>query len=194
MLAAALAAYLIGSIDFAILVARMHGVDIRSVGSGNPGTSNVLRTLGRVPAVVVFVGDALKGVIAAAMGAVASGGAPMGVWAFTVGLIAVVGHCYPVFHRFQGGKGVATAMGVIAFTVPLGALVLFASWAVVVAVTRTASLGSLVVAALGVPVAIWQGVRGPALVVLAGMLVLVVWRLRGNIARIARGGERKVPI
>ncbi|CAN5767744.1 glycerol-3-phosphate 1-O-acyltransferase PlsY [soil metagenome] len=189
---ALLAAYVVGSVDFAVVVGRLHGVDIRQVGSGNPGTSNVLRTLGRLPAAMVFLGDMMKGVIGAAMGAVAASAEPMSVWAFLGGLSAVIGHCYPVFHRFRGGKGVATGAGVALFTMPIGALAVTAVWAAVVAVTRVASLGSLAVVVVAIPVALWQGVRGSALVVLAAILVVIVWRHRGNIRRMSKGGEQKV--
>jgi glycerol-3-phosphate acyltransferase PlsY len=189
---ALVAAYLVGSIDFAVLIGRTHGVDIHGVGSGNPGTSNVLRTLGRVPAAMVFVGDLMKGVIAAAMGTVAGGGDPQGVWAYAAGLAAVVGHCYPLFHRFRGGKGVATGAGVLLFSVPLGGLLLGALWAGVVGVTRVASLGSLAVVALAIPVAIWRGVTGLSIGVLAAILLLIVWRHRGNIRRMLGGGDQKV--
>lgn len=188
---ALIAAYLVGSLDFAVLVARMHGVDIREVGSGNPGTSNVLRSLGKVPAAMALVGDLLKGVIAAAMGAVA-GGDPLGPWAFAAGLAAVAGHCYPIFHRFRGGKGVATGAGVLLFTMPLGGALLCGLWAAVVAVGRVASIGSLVVVVAAVPVAIWQGVSGWALAVLAAMLALIAWRHRGNIGRMVKGSEQRV--
>lgn len=191
---ATVAAYLIGSIDFAVLVGKMHGVDIREEGSGNPGASNVLRTLGRLPATMVFLGDMLKGTIGAAMGMVASGVAdPMIHWAFLAGLSAVVGHCYPIFHRFRGGKGVATAGGVLLFTVPVVAFINTVVWLVSVKVSKTASIGSLAVMVLTVPLALWRGVDGLALLWLGLMLVLVLWRHRGNIARMVSGSEEKVP-
>lgn len=191
---ATVAAYLIGSIDFAVLVGKMHAVDIREEGSGNPGASNVLRTLGRLPATMVFLGDMLKGTIGAAMGMVASGVAdPMIHWAFLAGLSAVVGHCYPIFHRFRGGKGVATAGGVLLFTVPVVAFINTVVWLVSVKVSKTASIGSLAVMVLTVPLALWRGVDGLALLWLGLMLVLVLWRHRGNIARMVSGSEEKVP-
>lgn len=189
-----LAAYIVGSIDFAVIVARMHGVDIHEAGSGNPGTSNVLRTLGRVPAAMVFIGDTLKGTFGAAMGMVASGVLdPMVHWAFAAGLAAMLGHCYPIFHRFKGGKGVATGGGVLLFTVPLVALIQIAIWGIVVKVTRTASIASLVIVVITVPLLVWQGVRGWSLVWVALMIALVVWRHRGNIQRMVSGSEEKVP-
>jgi glycerol-3-phosphate acyltransferase PlsY len=191
---AILAAYIVGSIDFAVIVARMHGVDIHEAGSGNPGTSNVLRTLGRVPAAMVFIGDTLKGTVGAAMGMVASGVMdPMVHWAFAAGLAAMLGHCYPIFHRFKGGKGVATGGGVLLFTVPLVALIQIAIWGIVVKVTRTASIASLVIVVITGPLLVWQGVSGWSLVWVALMIALVVWRHRGNIQRMVSGSEEKVP-
>ena len=186
-------AYLIGSVDFAVVVARMHGVDIHEVGSGNPGTSNVMRTLGKGPAVMVFIGDTIKGVIAAAIGAFLIADAdPLSAWAFAAGLAAVVGHCYPVYHGFKGGKGVATGGGVLAFCIPLVALILTVIWALVAKVGKVASIASLVVVVLTLPLAYWQGVRWPAIGVLVGMLALVTFRHRGNISRIFRRAEQKV--
>lgn len=189
-----LAAYVIGSVDFAVVVARAHGIDIHAVGSGNPGTSNVLRTLGRGPAAMVLLGDALKGVIAAALGWTAGGGAlPNEPLAAVAGLCAVAGHCYPVFHRFRGGKGVATGSGVLAFMVPVAALVLAVVWAVTVRLTKVASIGSLTVVGLTVPLALWQGMRGVTLAWVAAILSLIVWRHRPNIARMLRRSEQRVP-
>lgn len=191
---ALVAAYVVGSIDFAVVVARMHGVDIREVGSGNPGASNVLRTIGRLPAAMVMLGDTMKGVIGAAMGMIAASSAdPHIQWAFLAGLCAVIGHCYPVFHRFRGGKGVATGLGVILFTVPLVGLISIALWGFLAWVTKTASISSLVVLVVSVPLALWQGVEGMSLVWLALIVLLVIWRHRGNIARVIRGSEQKVP-
>jgi acyl phosphate:glycerol-3-phosphate acyltransferase len=190
---ALVAAYLVGSIDFAVIVARMHGVDIHKVGSGNPGASNVLRSIGRLPAALVLVGDTLKGVIGAAMGMIAAGSVDFHVeWAFLAGFAAVIGHCYPVFHRFRGGKGVATGLGVLLFTVPIVGVIVVAGWAVLVKLTKTASISSLIAVAASVPLAIWQGVGGMSLVWLLATVVLVVWRHRANIQRVFTGSEQKV--
>lgn len=190
---ALVAAYVVGSIDFAVIVARMHGVDIHQAGSGNPGTSNVLRTLGRLPAAMVLIGDMLKGTVGAAMGMVASGVSdPMGQWAFAAGFAAVIGHCYPIFHKFKGGKGVATGAGVLLFTVPVAALIELTLWGVIVKLTKTASIGSLVIVVITIPVLIWQGVDGASLVWVALIIALIVWRHRGNIQRMVAGREPKV--
>ncbi|MGD2102553.1 MAG: glycerol-3-phosphate 1-O-acyltransferase PlsY [Acidimicrobiia bacterium] len=188
------AAYVVGSIDFAVIIARMNGVDIHEVGSGNPGASNVLRSVGRVPAALVLLGDTMKGVIAAAMGMIAAGSTdPTVQWAFLAGLAAVVGHCYPVFHRFKGGKGVATGLGVLFFTVPVVGVIDVVAWGILVWLTKTASISSLILVVASVPLAIWQGVSGMALVWLVATIVLVVWRHRGNILRVIGGSEEKVP-
>jgi len=188
---AVVGAYIIGSIDFAVVVGRMHGVDIHQVGSGNPGPANVMRTLGRGPAAMVLVGDTLKGVIAAALGMVVSGD-PQSTLAVGAGLAAVVGHCFPLFHRFRGGKGVATALGAVLFIIPVGGLVLAAAWLIVVAISRISALGSLTMALAGVPVAIWQGLRGTTLIPLALMFLLVIVRHRSNIQRLLAGEEHTV--
>jgi glycerol-3-phosphate acyltransferase PlsY len=194
---AILLSYLIGSIDFAVIVGRMHGVNIHQVGSGNPGASNVLRTLGKGPAIMVFVGDATKGLIAAAIGMFFTGQPATGVAVFAAGLAAVAGHCYPIFHRFRGGKGVATGGGVIFWTMPVVGVILTAIWALSAAATKTASVASMVVVLATIPLAIWNpggdGVGGASLVVLGAMLALVVYRHRANISRIVARREGKVP-
>jgi glycerol-3-phosphate acyltransferase PlsY len=188
------ASYVVGSIDFAVIVARMHGVDIRAEGSGNPGASNVLRTIGKFPAAMVFVLDMLKGFIGSAMVTVAAADTGSGIthWAFAGGLAAVVGHCYPLFHRLKGGKGVATGAGVLLWGSPIVGLIDIATWFLVVALTKTASIGSLVILVITIPLLIWRGVTGLSLVWIGLILVLVLWRHRQNITRMARGSEEKV--
>lgn len=187
-----LSSYFLGSVDFAVLVGRMHGVDIHQVGSGNPGTSNVMRTLGRGPAAMVFVGDTLKGVIAAAIGAFLSGQGPESPWTYAAGLMAVIGHCYPVFHRFRGGKGVATGGGVVLFAEPIAGLILTVLWVAVAKIGKVASIASLVVTVASIPILIWQGVTGWALFWFGVMLGLVIYRHRGNISRIMKRREQTV--
>jgi glycerol-3-phosphate acyltransferase PlsY len=190
---AVVAAYIVGSIDFAVIVARMNGVDIHEVGSGNPGASNVMRSVGKVAGAMVLVLDTLKGVMGAAMGMVASGSvSPQIEWAFLAGFAAVVGHCYPIFHRFRGGKGVATGLGVLFFTVPLVGAITVVGWVVLVRLTKTASISSLIMVLAAIPLAIWQGVEGMGLVWLGATIVLVFWRHRGNIQRVLAGSEQKV--
>lgn len=196
---ALVASYVVGSINFAIFVGRMHGVDIREEGSGNPGMSNILRTLGKAPAAMVLVGDTLKGVIGAYLGWVAAGvmavapSSQLSHWAFAGGLAAVVGHCYPMFHKFKGGKGVATGLGSLIFTVPLVALIDIVVWGVSAKLTKVASVSSLIVVVITIPLAIWTGVSGMSLVWMALTIAVVVWRHKANIGRMVKGNEQKVP-
>lgn len=188
--------YLLGGVDFAVIVGRMRGVDIYSVGSGNPGTSNVLRTMGRGAAAMVLLGDLAKGLIAAAVGAIISasgvGYASPEAAAALAGVGAVAGHCYPAWHRFKGGKGVATSAGVIIWMNPLVGFGLGMVWGAVVAMTRTASVGSLIVVVLVLPALWFVGVTGWPLAWVAVMMSLVIYRHRPNIKRMLAGGDRKV--
>ena len=172
--------HLLGSVDFAVLAGNVRGVDVYAEGSGNPGAANVMRTMGRSAAALVLLGDATKGAIASALGLYV-GGVPMAVAA---GFFAVVGHCYPVFHRFRGGKGVATAAGAMLVAFPVPALLLLAVWVGVVAATRTASAGSLAVMVAVVPMLAILGFSGPVLIWVGAMALLVVFRHRGNIRRL----------
>ncbi len=190
-------AYLVGSFDFAVVVARTKGLDIRLMGSGNPGTSNVLRSMGKGPASVVLIGDLMKGVLTSGIGWIVGGITeahdPM-VLALFAGFAAVVGHCFPIWHRFRGGKGVATGAGVMLFVVPIAALVLAAIWVLIARLLKVASVASLSVAVCAIPLGIWRGVEGWGIVWLAAIVVLVVVRHAPNILRLARGSEGKVPI
>lgn len=178
-------AYLLGSVDFGVHVARARGVDIYAVGSGNPGTANVGRALGWKAAAAVLVGDLLKGVAAAAIGLVAVD-ATVG---FAAGLAAVVGHCFPAWHRFQGGKGVATAGGSILVLAPLVGLILVVMWAAIAGFGKISSVASLTVAVLAVPALAVAGHRGWSLVWVGLTMVLVLFQHRANIARLLRGEE-----
>ena len=190
---ALVSAYVIGSIDFAVVVSRMNGVDITQVGSGNPGFSNVLRSVGRFPAAIVLVGDTMKGIIAAAMGLVASASTdPYVHWAFLAGFFAVVGHCYPIFHKFRGGRGVATGLGVLLFTVWQVGLIVIGLWIVLTWLTKTASIASLVGVLSAIPLAAWFGVEGLSLLWLGAIILLILWRHKDNIVRMLRGNEQKV--
>ena len=183
-------AYLIGSVDFAVLVARLQGKDIYSMGSGNPGASNALRSMGRKAGALVLLGDLVKGVVAAALGAALGGSEAASAGA---GLAAVTGHCYPIFHRFRGGKGAATLAGMLLWVAPWAGLGMVAVFIAVVARTKIASIGSIVGAMLAAPVAIWfDAERGWPLVWLLLAVALVLYRHLGNIVRLIRGSERKV--
>lgn len=183
-------AYLIGSLDFAVIVARLKGEDIYSLGSGNPGASNALRSMGKLAGALVLLGDLLKGLAAAAIGATWGGSVEL---AGAAGLAAVIGHCYPVFHRFRGGKGAATFAGMLLWVAPWAGLGMVLVFVGVVAASGIASVGSIAGVALAAPLAAWlDGLRGWALIWLGAAVVLVMYRHRGNIARLVRGAERKV--
>lgn len=185
----AVAGYLIGSVDFAVLVARSAGVDIYSAGSGNPGASNVARVLGKKAGATVMLGDLLKGVAAAALGELVGGTELLG---FIAGGAAVVGHCYPVYHRFRGGKGVATMIGMLLWTIPWLGLALGLLWIVVLVVGRIASFGSLAVVVLAVPgVWLWAEETGSG-AVMTVIAALVIARHSGNIRRMLGGAEQTV--
>jgi glycerol-3-phosphate acyltransferase PlsY len=191
------AGYLLGSFDFAVWVGRSRGVDIYEVGSGNPGTSNVARTLGKGAAAIVLVGDLMKGLIAAAVGFVVQPEPVDGLLAgfglaALAGLAAVAGHCYPVLHRFKGGKGVATAFGVLLFLEPRIGVALGVAWALLVVVTRTASIGSLVVLLATWPAFWWFGPSRAASLWVGAMVVLVVARHAPNIGRILGRSESTI--
>jgi len=193
--AALLLAYVVGSIPFAYLAGRLlKGVDLRTVGSGNLGATNVYRELGIAPAVVVLLLDAVKGFgpvwwLPALVGVPAGGW-----WAIGFGAAAIAGHAKPIFLLWRGGgKGVATAAGVFAAVVPsaLGLAVLV--FAAVVGVTRFVSLGSML-AALALPpfVLLTSGAQRPALVVSVVVAVFIIWTHRANIGRLLRGEERRL--
>jgi len=191
---ALVAAYLVGSLSFAVIVSRLMGLaDPRSYGSKNPGATNVLRSGNRAAAVVTLALDALKGYVPVL--AVLLWGAPYGLGdtsAAFVGLAAFLGHLWPVFFRFQGGKGVATAAGVLMALNPwLGAATLL-SWLVIAAFFRYSSLASLVAAAFApfYQALIW-GVE-PMLLPMVAMSLLLVWRHEGNIRKLLAGTESKL--
>lgn len=179
-------AYLIGTFPSAVLVARANGVDIRTVGSGNPGASNVTRVLGWRRGIWVFVLDAAKGAIAAGLGLIADG-RPAG---YALGAAAVVGHVFPVWQKLRGGKGVATGGGIFAVMSPIVFPILVALWFVLSQVTKKASLASIIVVAL-LPVGVGI-VRQEAWEVAAtiALCVLVMARHLGNIKRLVTRKER----
>jgi glycerol-3-phosphate acyltransferase PlsY len=181
--------YLAGSALFGVIVPRLAGVDIYSVGSGNPGTANVARTLGKRRAVFTVIGDIGKGALAAAAGLWLGDTDALG---YAAGFAAVVGHCFPIWRPAGGGKGVATAIGALLVMSPLvgvGSLVL---WGLQLILTRVASAGSLILAVAWVPVLAAVGERGWSLVWATAIAVLVLARHHENIRRIATGTERRV--
>ncbi len=197
VLIALVAAYLIGSIDFGVIIPRLLGVDIYTEGSGNPGTSNVLRTMGKGPAALVMVGDALKGTAAAALGAYLGGGdAAWSIDTLSVAaaFCAVLGHVLPIWHRFRGGRGVATAIGAALYLAPVFGVILAVLWLGLTLIGKVASIASLVAMALYVPGLAIAGYRGWSLVWAGGIVVVVVAKHRANIGRLWRGEEQSVAL
>ncbi len=186
----ALGAYLLGSIPFAILVSKAMGLaDPRTYGSGNIGATNVLRSGNRRAAVLTLLGDGAKGWVAVLAARLL--GAPVEIVAL-VAFCAFLGHVFPVWLRFKGGKGVATAAGVLlAIDWRLGVAVIVV-WLAVAAATRYSSLAALV-AAIFTPIATGYlfGV-GPLLYAVLGMSALLIWRHKTNIAKLARGEESRI--
>ncbi len=198
-LIAVLAAYLIGSLSFAVIVSRLMGLnDPRTYGSKNPGATNVLRSGSKAAAAVTLLLDAAKGWLP--VYAVQQWGTPYGLEAGAValvGLAAFLGHVFPVFFRFQGGKGVATAVGVVLATNPWLALAVGASWLIITYFSRYVSLAS-VVAAIFAPVyylfgdgVAWRADNSIALA-LAIMSGLLVWRHAPNLVRLVKGTESRL--
>lgn len=187
LLPSLIAGYVIGSLPIGYLVAQgAGGVDLRRVGSGNVGATNVYRTAGLRTAIAVMVADVVKGAGAVLM----SGG---GSNAVAAGVAAVVGHIYPVWLGFRGGKGVATASGVFGVLSPLSTVLAAAAFVIVVARTRFVSLGSIV-ATLLLPVIEWFVPGRLAVDVGATMVAaLILFRHRGNVARLWTRTERALP-
>ena len=182
--------YLAGSASAGIIVARLMGLgDPRTDGSGNPGTTNLLRLGGRGAAAATLLGDAAKGVIPVIAGqALGLGEAILAA----IGLAAFIGHLYPVFFGFRGGKGVATGLGVFAaWAWPLG-LGAALTWLAVAALSRRSSLAALVSFALAPLYAWWATGAWPLAAAAGAMALFTLWRHRGNVARLARGEEPRI--
>jgi glycerol-3-phosphate acyltransferase PlsY len=181
-------AYLLGSVPTGFLLGSLAGVDVRKAGSGNVGATNVARVAGKKHGLLTLLGDTAKGFVPVflafqlGLGAVATG---------LVALAAFLGHLYPVFLKFQGGKGVATALGALLALAPAATLVLMVIFSLVAAASRTVSLASMV-AATAAPVAIWL-FGYPSAATGAGLLMalMVIWRHRDNIERLRAGVEPK---
>mgnify|MGYP000275853820 FL=1 len=196
---AVLAAYLVGSLSFAVIVSQLMGLnDPRSYGSKNPGATNVLRSGSKKAAILTLLLDAIKGWLPVAL--ILTFGQPYGLGtgvAALAGLAAFLGHLYPVFFGFKGGKGVATAVGVLVGVNGLLALATVGTFAIVVYFSRYVSLASMV-AAVFAPVfylfgdgVAWQADRAEVLC-LSVMALLLVWRHRENINRLLAGTESKL--
>jgi glycerol-3-phosphate acyltransferase PlsY len=186
--------YLLGSVPIGYLYGRARGVDLRKIGSGNIGATNVYRAFGKAPAIIIFWLDVAKGLVAVTLIA-AIGSA----WAYTpiaCGLAAIAGHVTSIFMRGRGGKGVATAVGVFLGLAPLATAICLGIWAVLFAAFRYVSLGSIT-GAIALPILIWlldrDGYRASPVFYFALLVaVLVVVTHRANIGRLARGTENRI--
>jgi glycerol-3-phosphate acyltransferase PlsY len=191
---AVLAAYLVGSLSFAVIVSRLMGLaDPRSYGSKNPGATNVLRSGNKAAALLTLAFDALKGYVPVWLALAFGPRFGLGDWSVAfVGLAAFLGHLWPVFFRFQGGKGVATAAGVLIALAPGLGLATLASWMIIAAFFRYSSLASIVAAVFApfYQLLIW-GVE-PALACIVPMSLLLVWRHEGNIRKLLAGTESRI--
>jgi len=188
-----LAAYLLGSLSFAVFVSRALGLaDPRTYGSGNPGATNVLRSGNRIAAVLTLAGDALKGWLAVWLAA--RFGARFGIEELGVGCVAVavvVGHLYPVFFGFKGGKGVATVAGAIFALNPWLGLATALTWAIIAGFFRYASLAALIAAIFAPLYQAFGWGFGPTFIVVAVICGLVIYRHRSNVASLLAGKERR---
>jgi glycerol-3-phosphate acyltransferase PlsY len=180
--------YAVGSVPFAYLLARRVGIDVRVAGSGNVGAANVLRTSGAPLGVTVMALDITKGAAPVLAAYAASGTMPMMA---ATGAAAVVGHIYPVWLRFHGGKGVAVAAGVFAVLAPVATIAATAVFLSTVLLTRVISLGS-VAATVTLPSVAWLAGAPTSVVIAAvGIATLILFRHRANLRRIAHGTERR---
>jgi glycerol-3-phosphate acyltransferase PlsY len=183
-----LSAYLLGSIPTGYIIGNLAGVDVRKVGSGNVGATNVARVLGKGRGALTLAVDVGKGWLAVY---VARRLGVSLVCVTAVGMAVFLGHLYPIFLRFNGGKGVATALGVFLALAPGTVWVLFVIFAVAVAASRIVSVGSLS-AALAAPVVFWLFELPPVVIAMGGFIALmIVWRHRSNIQRLRAGTEPK---
>ena len=192
-------AYLLGSIPTGYLVARAKGIDIRTVGSGNIGATNVFRILGKPAGIFVLVFDGLKGFAAASVWS-----ADLIVKTFALsaenavylrllaGLAAVLGHNYTCWLRFKGGKGIATSAGVLAGIVPLALAIILGLWILLFALTRYVSVGSLV-ASFTLPFATWFTTKNWTLTLVTGAMgALAIFKHKANIQRLLNGTENRI--
>ncbi len=181
--------YLAGSVPFAFLLARRAGIDVRVAGSGNVGAANVLRTTGTGRAVTVMLLDVAKGAAAVLIVNLAAGGASI---AALTGAAAIVGHIYPVWLRFHGGKGVAVAAGVFSILSPVATGVSAVLFITTVWLTRYVSLGSIAATLALPPVAWWAGAPDAVVASAFGAGALILFRHRANVRRLYSGTERRM--
>lgn len=189
-LAAVVIAYLLGSIPFGYLIVRaIAGTDIRATGSGNIGATNVLRTSGRAAGVLTLLLDVTKGYVAVLVASRLTAGDPL--WTSLAAVAVILGHAFPVFLRFKGGKAVASTLGAFLYLTPSAIAAVVVVFVVAVALTRYISLGSVLAAGL-FPLAVYLIAHPPFYVIFASVFagVFIVYRHKENIARLRKGNER----
>ncbi|PLX32319.1 MAG: acyl-phosphate glycerol 3-phosphate acyltransferase [Clostridiales bacterium] len=180
--------YVLGAIPFSFIVGKYYGkIDIRTVGSGNSGATNVFRSLGKKAAAMAFAGDFLKGVAAVLIG--------MALWGYDYGIIAgagaILGHCYPVTLKFKGGKGVATSAGVLLALNPMLIVYLLPLYIVLVKVFKIVSLSSIIIAAATPILSYFMGMPDNFLRFALVASLFVIYRHKSNIQRLLAGEEKK---
>jgi glycerol-3-phosphate acyltransferase PlsY len=185
VLAVVVLAYLLGTFPSATLVARHYGIDVKKSGSGNPGASNVMRLVGWKAGVVVLVADAAKGAIAAAVGLALDGHRG----AYILGGAAVLGHVFPVWSRFKGGRGVATGAGVLLVVYPLITAGLALVWIAIARGLHKASVASIVCAIAAPVIVVLVGGSALDIAVVSGVAVMIIVRHGSNLRRLVRGEE-----
>ena len=179
-------AYLLGSLSFAILLSRLAGgPDPRASGSGNPGATNMFRLAGKRLAILTLIGDLCKGLLPVLTANLLDFSLQQQAW---IGLAAVIGHMYPLYFSFHGGKGVATAAGMLLGLYPPAAVLAIAAWLLTFILTRTSSLAALIATPLTLPLLAWQ--QPAALIPVCVLTGLIVWRHRGNLRDLYAGSER----
>jgi len=185
-----IAAFVLGSIPFGIITAKVKGIDLKKVGSGNIGATNVLRSLGKWPAVITLLGDILKGTLAVAIGKY-SGVEPL--YEGLIGIAAILGHNFSIFLGFKGGKGVATSLGVLLMYTPLAALVTLIIWIGVVLFTKYSSLGAIVsFALLPLNIMLFDFQDKTKIIISILISLFIIIRHKDNIKRLMKGTERKI--
>ncbi|MDP8232337.1 MAG: glycerol-3-phosphate 1-O-acyltransferase PlsY [Candidatus Zophobacter franzmannii] len=193
-------AYFLGSIPFSYLAGKLRGIDIREHGSGNAGATNTLRVLGTGLGVVVMLLDMLKGalaVIVAKLLVPESSGMMYELTIVSIGVIAIVGHIFPVFLKFKGGKGVATTAGVFLSLAPLSIIIAILVFFIIVLLTRYVSLGSILAGLTAFGIVLYQNIKSdfgslPTLILLGLMVLFIIIRHKSNIDRLLKGTENRI--
>jgi len=181
-------AYLLGSVPIGYILGSRAGIDVRKAGSGNIGATNVARLVGKREGIITLMADAAKGFIPVFVASLLGFSSD---WIALTGIAAFLGHLYPVFLKFRGGKGVATALGVFLGVAPWATVLLAVIFAVAVFASRTVSLSAMIAAAAA-PLALWLFSYPPCLIGMSGVLaILIIWRHRANIKRLIAGTEPK---